>query len=264
MLRDVQALTFAMGPVHRDSEGRRLRARLAERLGARLGIPVEVVSTASYAELATLMSDGSAQLGWMPPAIFARLEAGGLHLLAAVERSLGGYRGVLFAPADGAVKSLEDLRGKRVAWVDRDSCAGYLFVKLALQQAGLDPAELFASEHFEGSHGGVIRAVLRGDADVGATHAQTRPESDDVLLAGWHPYAGRDGMRALRVSPTIPPDVICAAPGLDPEQLDELRHALLSLHEGDVDDLLDELFGGARLIGAKTTSYDPVRVAMQG
>jgi len=253
-----------MGPVHQDSEGRRLRRRLADRLSKLMGLSVEVITTASYTELAAKMSEGEALLGWMPPAVFARLEVeAGLRLLAAVERSLGGYRGVLFAPADSGIEQLADLKGKRMAWVDRDSCAGHLFVRLGLRDAGFEPGELFGSEYFAGSHGSVVRGVLRGDADAGATHAQTHPETGEVLLAGWHPYAGRDGMRALLVSSSIPPDVICASRSLTPDHLDETRQALLKLHEGDDRDLIDEVFGGSRLVGASTQTYDPVREAMR-
>ena len=258
-------LTFAMGPVHLDAEGEELRERFGERLGDAIGRSVEVVATRSYAELASMMSRGDAHLGWMPPAVFVRSESGAaLRLLAAIERSLGdGYRGVLFVPTDSDVRKVEDLAGKRMAWVDRDSSAGYLFVRLALRDAGHEPSELFRDERFEGSHGGAIRAVLRGDADAGATHAQTRPGTDEVILAGWHPYAGHDGMRAILVSRPIPPDVVCASKALGTDDLDDVREALLHLHEGGDPDLLDEVFGGARLVGASPLDYDPVREAVR-
>lgn len=262
----MSTLTFAMGPVHLDRDGARLRERLALRLAGAIGGPVEVVAMRSYAELAQLMGRGDAQLGWMPPAVFVRSEASsGLRLLAAIERSMGdGYRGVLFVPQDSPARSVTDLRGTSVAWVDRDSAAGYLFVRLAMREAGIEPSELFGDERFAGSHGSAVRAVLRGEADAGATHAQTKPGTEEIVLAGWHFYAGVNGMRPLLVSPPIPPDVICASRSLDPDRLDDAREALLRLHtidDGDPD-LLDEVFGGVKLVGAKTTDYDPVRVAM--
>lgn len=262
----MSALTFAMGPVHLDAEGTEVRRRFGARLGRALGEPVEVVSTRSYAELASRMSLGDAQLGWMPPAVFVRAEvAAGLRLLAAIERSLGdGYRGVLFVPTESSIRALPDLAGKRMAWVDRDSAGGYLFVRHALRAAGFEPAELFGDERFEGSHGGAVRAVLRGEAEAGATHAQTRPGTDEIVLAGWYPYAGSDGMRPLLMTPPIPPDVICASKTLDVDRLDAAREALLHLHEDREDpDLLDEVFGASRLVAASTLDYDSVREAVR-
>lgn len=257
-------LTFATGPVLLDDEGDELRARLGRRLSDALGRDAEVVAARSYADVASMIARGDAELAWLPPAVFVRTEAtAGLQLLAAVERSHGaGYRGVLFVPRDSAAKAPEDLESARVAWVDRDSCAGHLFPRQALRERGLEPGELFHEERFEGSHGSVVRAVLRGEADAGATHAQTEDDGETLMLAGWQPYAGQDGMRPLLVTRPIPPDVVCASRHVAPEQRDELRDALLRLHEPDPE-LLDELFGGPRLVAASPEAYDAVRDALK-
>ncbi|HJL14100.1 MAG TPA: phosphate/phosphite/phosphonate ABC transporter substrate-binding protein [Sandaracinaceae bacterium LLY-WYZ-13_1] len=257
-------LTLATGPVLLDDEGESLRRRLAMRLVDSLHRPVAVVPTRTYAEVAAMIARGDAQLAWLPPAIFVRAEADpGVRVLAAVERSRGaGYRGVLFAPAAAPIHELSDLEGSRVAWVDRDSCAGHLFPRLALRQRGLEPSELFGEEIFAGSHGSAVRAVMNGDADVGATHAQTLDDGQTLMLAGWQPYAGNDGMRPLLVTDPIPSDVICAAADLDDETRGAVREALLSLHDAG-EELLDELFGGPRLVPASSDDYEPVRAAMK-
>ena len=93
---------------------------------------------------------------------------------------------------------------------------------------------------------------------------QVQGRPDEIVLAAWAPYAGADGMRALLVSAPIPSDVICASRALEPSLLERTRDALLGLHEGGDDpDLLDEVFGGARLLPASTLDYDPVREAVR-
>lgn len=258
-------LTFATGPVHEDHEGRELRRRLADRLGDAMGTQTRIVAARSYTELASMMSRGDADLAWMSPAVYVRSESTGIRLVVAVERATGtGYHGVLFVPKNSPAHSIEDLVGTRVAWVDRDSCAGHLFLRLALRESGHDPSELFGEEAFLGSHGDAVRAVMRGDADAGATHAQLLDvETEAIGLAGWYPYAGRDGMRPILVSSAIPPDVICASKALDADRFDAAREALLHLHEADHGELVDEFFGGKRFVGAAPFRYDPVRVAMR-
>ena len=260
----MRTLTLATGPVHLDEDGEALRRRLALRLVDALRRPVAVVATRTYAELAERLERGEAQLAWMPPAVFVRAEARvRLQLLAAIDRARGeGYRGALFVPADSAAQSPADLRQQRVAWVDPDSCAGHLFVRLALLERGLSASELFREERFAGSHGSAVRAVMRGEADAGATHAQLGPDGA-ILLAGWQAYAGRDAMRALLITNPIPADVICASPALGADLLDDVREAILHLHEDGGDELLDELFGGPRLVPASTAQYDPVRSALK-
>lgn len=255
-------LTLATGPVHLDEDGEHLRHRLALALVQVLHRPVKVVPTRTYEGVAALIARGDAQLAWLPPAVYVRAEPE-LRLLAAVERSGGaGYRGVLFVPAGSEARNLEELEGKRVAWVDRDSCAGNLFPRLSIRERGLDPDALFAEEQFAGSHGSVVHAVMSGAADAGATHAQLAEDGETLILAGWHPYAGRDGMRPLLVTKPIPSDVLCAAPDLESELFQSVRDALLSLHES-YGELLDEFFGGPRLVPAAPDDYDPVRAAVR-
>lgn len=255
-------LTLAIGPVHLDTEGQDLRRRLAMRLVDALSTPVEVVQTETYAEVAAKLQSGEADFGWLPPAQFVRAEADGpLLLLARVERSSGdGYRGVLFVRKDADASSVEDLSDKRIAWVDKDSCAGHLFVRLALREGGHTPA--FSEERFRGSHHAVVQAVISGEADAGATHAQTLDDGETLLLTGWHPFVGADGMRPLLVSSPIPSDVICAAGALDEEVTDNVKAALLALHEQDAGDLVEEFFGGQRLVDADPSDYDSVRAAL--
>jgi phosphonate transport system substrate-binding protein len=254
-------LTFATGPVQLDEEGEELRRRFAIRLTQAIHRPVRAIAAASYPAVSKLMADGEAQLAWLPPAIFVRLETlTRVALLAAVERAQGsGYRGVLFVPASSEIRELAELEGRRVGWVDPDSCAGYLFPRLAVRAAKLDPDRLFAEQRFLGSHGSVVNAVSRGDVDAGATYGQT--DGAKLVIAGWYPYVGAAGMRAVQISDPIPSDVICASSRLGPDALDAIREALLALHEDD-GELLDELFGGRRLVGARSPDYDAVRAAI--
>ena len=261
----VKQITFATGPVHLDDEGPELRKRLGERLETALDLPVLVVATRSYSELAAFVNESSAHVAWMPPAIFARLEAAkGMKLCAAVDRARGaGYRGVLFVQRDSKTETAADLEAERVAWVDRSSCAGHLFVKLGLRQEGIDPDAVFSEQRFLGSHGSVVRAVMNGDCDVGATHAQLDP-AGEIVLAGWQAYAGKLGMRPLLISPPIPPDVIAVSNQLDDTIATKIRRAMLGLHEDGGSELLDEFFGGTRLVNADSEDYDSVREAIAG
>jgi phosphonate transport system substrate-binding protein len=266
------ALTFAMGPFQRDEEeGDELRDRFAEQLGKALETEVHVHIAHSYTDVRSSIARGDAQLAWLPPAIYVQLEReSGAHLLAAIDRGQGaGYRGVLFVRHDAAIHTPEALEGERVAWVDPFSCAGYLFPRLALRARGL--AGVFSEERFLGSHGSVVHAVQRGDVAAGATFGQIAESvpgapsgiTPDLAIAGWYPYAGAGGMRPVLVTDPIPSDVICASKrALDVDALDEVREALLHLHENGGSEIIDELFGGPRLIAAHTTDYDTVRAAV--
>ena len=268
--RDVSDLVFATGPVHLDEDGDDLRADLSGALSEHLGLSVEVRTSPTYADLANAIERGEAHLAWLPPALFVRAYDGGAvaQVLRTVRGVSGTYQGALFVSASGARKTPASLRGTRVAWVDRDSCAGYLFPRLALRRAGFDPSALFADELFVGSHAAGVRAVQTGKADVAATYVQLADAADprsELSLVGWVPYVDAEAMRSVLVSPSIPSDAVVitrATPrGDEAKVLSGLEEA--GQHP-KVAPLLRALLGAESLALTEPSFYSSVREAMEG
>lgn len=268
--RDVSDLVFATGPVHLDEDGDDLRADLSTALSDHLGLSVEVRTSPTYADLANAIERGEAHLAWLPPALFVRAYDGGAvaEVLRTVRGVGGTYQGALFVAASGSRKTPASLRGTRVAWVDRDSCAGYLFPRLALRRAGFDPSALFADEFFVGSHAAAVRAVQTGKADVAATYVQLADSNDaksEQLLVGWVPYVEADAMRSVLVSPSIPSDAVvitrATSPGSEALVLSALEEA--GQHP-KVAPLLRALLGAEALERTDPAFYGSVREAMEG
>ena len=226
-----------------------------------------LVASSSYAELLERLVADEVDMAWLPPALCVRgIERGATLLVGAVRapHSAKLYHGALFVPASSSRAQPADLRGARVAWVDHESCSGYLFPRIALSEDhGLDPATLFAKERVLGGHDAVVRAVARGEADCGATFVDTMP--DGSARAGWMRELAPDAMRVVVLSAPIPSDAICASNAMDRERRDRSCAALVDLHrspEGAA--LLHELFDVARLEPALPRHYDIVRRALAG
>lgn len=203
-----QSLTFALVRRGPDDDGAAL-TQLCQRLETMLERPVHGVLAASYDDLIGLVERGHASFAWMSP-LLAALADQRVPLRPLLVTSRGGqvaYRAVLFAHAQAPMRTIEDLDGTSVAWVDRASGSGYLVPRLMLACAGRDLGRMFARELFVGSHDAVVRAVCERRAVVGATYADAPP------LA---PYAAeRAVVRPLLFSDPIPNDLI-AAHGLVP------------------------------------------------
>jgi phosphate/phosphite/phosphonate ABC transporter binding protein len=263
------ALRCSTGPVFLDEDGDELRTELGAALGTALGEPVEVRAEASYAALLERVLAGETALAWVPPAIFVRAHAAGvLPALLRAERAGGDhYRSAIFVRSDGPIERPLDLRGKRMAWVDRHSCAGYLFPRLALRRAGIDPKTCFSSEIFFASHARVVHAVLTGTADAGATFVQLDDRSDPergLALAGWTAWAPPRSMRPVLVSDPIPSDAIGIGISVPPGRREEIRDVLAHFHERPVGlRLLRALLGAERLVPASADDYAPVRAALE-
>lgn len=263
----MMGLRFVTGPMHLDAGGAQLRRELGNVLADLLRMPVEVSAEESYAALEARVQQRGAELCWLPPALFVRAHDAGVvaHTLRPARNAAGVYQGALFVKSDGPIRTAADLSGARVAWVDRSSCAGYLFPRLALAEHGIAPTSLFAAESFLESHGRVVRAVLRGEADVGATFVQLADENDPargIAITGWTGYTQTKTLRAVLVSGSIPSDPVCVVAGAP--QPERIAAALAELHAiPGASALLRRLLSSDRLEPAPVSDYEVVRRALR-
>ena len=244
-------LRFGVGPIAAGAARAKIRAHAESALARAAGSHAILVVTESYKDLENKLQRGEVDLAWLPPALCVRaIDHGATLLLGCVRASAKTYQAALFVRADSARRAPGDLTGARVAWVDPESCSGYLFPRIALSEDyGLDPATLWAEEKMLGTHAAVIEAVTKGKADCGATFAAGVP----------------DDMRWILTSAPIPSDGLCASPSMDRGRRDELGAALAEVHRGaDGALMLRDLFDVARLEPALPRHYDLVRRAMAG
>ena len=80
-----------------------------------------------------------------------------------------GYKSAMYVRKDSNIYSIEDMRGKSIAWSDPNTRSGYLVPSFELHQRGLVPSEFFSRTGFAGGHEQAIIAVLNGQYDAGAT-----------------------------------------------------------------------------------------------
>jgi ABC-type phosphate/phosphonate transport system substrate-binding protein len=118
------------------------------------------------------------------------------------------FRSVLFVDAAGPFRKLDDLVGKKIAWVDEASAAGYIVPRLHLAAKGIDPARLFGEELFLRSHHDVVHAVFDGRAHVGASYAYRPGPGEPLRRAAFLEFAADREARVLEWTQAIPSDVI--------------------------------------------------------
>jgi phosphonate transport system substrate-binding protein len=203
------ALAFAV--VSGSSTAERDLSAMCSELEAALTRTVMPRVLPSYAALKDEVAAGRAQVAWAPPLVAIELEDEGLASidLCCTRGGQVGYHSALFTRHASPIDKLEDLKGARAAWVDEHSAAGYLLARGKIEEAGLDPATLLAKETFLGTHARVARAVIEGEADVGATYVLLDPATQRPLSAGWlEAGAGINGAYVLATAGPIPSDAI--------------------------------------------------------
>ncbi len=184
-------------------------------------------------EMIAMLRDGRVDWVTESPAAAARFirEAGARVLARSWKGGVGEYRSLLFVPETSPVRSLADLRGRRIALEDPGSTTGALVPRALLAQARL-PSTLLPSPGasvrpgqvgcvFAGSELNVFAWVRRGLVDAGAT-------SDLVWRTrGSVPESLKRRLRVLHESPPLPRALELAGPALAPERASRLQALLL-------------------------------------
>ena len=216
----------------------------------------------SYDELVKLLRAGALDVAWLPPIPFARLE-GESVVAALVSAERGGrdqYVSVLVARADTPIHGVGDLGGQRIGWVDPLSATGYVVPRMRLAARFAEPRGLFSRESFFGSHAAVVRAVLDGLVDVGATYGGF--DDEGALVRGAFLEIGADPsrLRVVEAFGAIPPDVIAVHTLVAASERDALAGAFEAAR-GDpaILEHLQVLFGATSFVRKPILGYDLLR-----
>ena len=234
---------------------------VCDALSRMLQAEVRGVLPASYAELASWFEKDRVQYAWMSPALMV-LTAERIQLqplLSAVRGDRTEYCSALFVDGKRPASSIAALRGKTIAWVDPTSASGYLVPRIHLAARGIDASTLFGQELFTGSHAAVVRAVLGGGADVGATYALQPEPGQPVARAGFCDVAPEHPVRVLEFTQTIPNDVICGHGLIARSEHRLFSNAVLTLAERDDGrQLLHAAFNADRFMTTPRNALKPL------
>ena len=156
--------------------------------------------------------------------------SGGTPFLRHWKNGHASYYSVIFTHVNSGIATLEDLRGKRIAFEDHDSTSGFIVPAHILVKAGLGLKKLRApsvahSGDLVGyfltyNHKNTLFSVASGRADAGATN---QIKYLDLM------EARPDEFRILAISDQFPHSVLMHRPGVSEQLLDQLRDSLKSM-----------------------------------
>lgn len=218
-------LIVGLTPFLPEPELRREFAPLLDYLGAKVGLPVEILKAESYVATTRLFTDYKVHVAVLAPFAYVRAKRDHPDLILLATHIADGsstYASYIVSRDDAPYNSVEDLRGKRFMYNDRASASGYLYPLAYMQALGIVPEKFFRSLGFAGNHQKVIDSVLKGDADAGAVASTVL-----TMMRNENPEARR--LKILAKTGRIPYDAYCASPRLDQALVDQLRAALLDL-----------------------------------
>ncbi|WP_179394835.1 phosphate/phosphite/phosphonate ABC transporter substrate-binding protein [Lacticaseibacillus absianus] len=144
-----------------------------------LGIPVKVSVSTDYNSIVEAMDSKQVDVGFLPPDGYVQAhKQGAADILLQAQRfgikQPGGlsttklsdsYRSMIVVKKGSKIKSINDLKGKKIAVQDVTSSAGYIWPMVELKNKGIDIAKDDTLVTVKGHDQGVM-SVLNGDTDA--------------------------------------------------------------------------------------------------
>ncbi len=189
-----------------------------EYLSRKTGYEFELYFSPKEGDVVNELGTGQVQFAAMGALSYLQAQAKyGVIPLARGKNTKDGteYRSVIVTSPKNSINYLQDLRGKRFAFVSSTSTQGYLIPKIILREHGLSLND-FASYFFAGSHRDCATAVITGKADAGGMQ-------DTMALE----FARSGLLKLVYISAPYPAGCIAANKNVSADILQKVKHALL-------------------------------------
>ncbi|MFB2771255.1 phosphate/phosphite/phosphonate ABC transporter substrate-binding protein [Pelatocladus sp. BLCC-F211] len=140
------------------------------------------------------------------------------------------YTSVIIANSDREINSLQDLQGKRFAFVSPSSTSGFLMPMNAFQKKGIDPTRDFVGIRYSGSHDQAETDLETGVVDAIAT------EKAIFLQSRREGKLKSSNYKIIWESEPIPTTpIVINTKKFSPEVINQLKRALIDAPSGIVD-----------------------------
>ena len=259
--------TIAYAPNESTDQSTDARNGLATELSKVLGCEVEEIQASDYNAIIEALRTGKADMAYMGPLAIA-LGAERAEITPIVMKAEDGdpnkaiYHSVLITNAKNTnINTIQDIKGKTMAFVDPDSTSGNLIPSAEIIKAfpndGLTTEKLhtndsfFHAVSFSGSHQAGLQAVAKGDIDIA-------PISDQILASEISKgNVNKNDIKIIHESAAIPAEAMVVAKSVDEKTRNTLTEFLTSYNnEAYFTDVIKK--PGARFIKCDMSDYQPI------
>ncbi|MCJ7841748.1 phosphate/phosphite/phosphonate ABC transporter substrate-binding protein [Lederbergia sp. NSJ-179] len=211
---------------------------LAQLLEKELGIKVNVQVTTDYNGVVEAMGSKKLDLGFLPPTDYVLAHEKGYAdvLLQALRYGVNPengeetdelaeyyYSGIL-VKKDSGIKTLADLKGKKIGWQAPTSSAGYVWAAVEMKKEGIDALNDMEGVTLQGHDKGVL-GVINNDFDAAATFVDARN-----IVKNDYPDIF-DTTTYMYLTDKIPNDTISVRPDMSAEWKEKIADAFIKIGE---------------------------------
>jgi phosphonate transport system substrate-binding protein len=262
---DPETVIFSFQKQKNPDEIQAMAKIVADFLTKHIGKKVEVLVPSSYGTTAQGLISKKVHVAYMDslPYLLAARETP-LEIIA-VERRKGRteYDSLVVVPVTSTAKTLNDLKGRSIAFTSQTSTSGYLFPFAKLVQGKLiqKPEDLnryFSTMTYAGGYDRALSAVANGQADAAAfsDYVYEGPKAD---LYGTPET--RVKVRVLARIPGVPTHLIAVSKDLSTSLRSKIQTSLLELAK-EKPDLIASVYGASELVKPKAKVDHVERTAL--
>lgn len=216
-------LNFGFMPYNDPDHMRGLFDAVSAHLSEHLKVQMRFILAADYQTMGRLMDGQMVDIAWFTPASYRRIgkKVGAVAICKPFRRGRGTYRPVVLVRKNDPAKSLLDLKGRTMAYVERNSTSGFVVPNLMLLELGVpDPLAFFGKVEFTYGHQNSMRGLAAGKYDACSVY-EGLPEEMQAQLG--------DSFKRIGLGPEVPNDPIAVRGGMEAATIDRIRDLMLTM-----------------------------------
>lgn len=239
---------------------------LEKLLSKELDIPVKVSVSTNYNTIVEAMKSKKVDVGFLPPTAYTlahKQKAADVLLQAQrfginkdgsnTDKLVDSYKSQFIVKKDSGIKSLKDMKGKKIALQDVSSTAGYTYPVAELLDAGINPMKDMKVTNVKG-HDQAVIALLNGDVDVAVTFQDARN-----IVKKDQPNVFKD-TEIVKLTEDIPNDTISVRSDMDKEWRKKLEKAFKDISKTkEGHKIISEVYSHEAYIDSEDSKFDIVR-----
>jgi len=166
---DKPVLRVSAIPDEAPTELQRKFKPLGDYLAKELGMEVKFMPVTDYAATVEGLAGGHLDLVWYGGFTFVQARRRTGNAIPLVQREEDAhFHSKFITRAGSGIRSLQDLKGKTLAFGSESSTSGHLMPRFFLLKQGIDPNRDLARYAFSGAHDATAKWVESGKVDAGA------------------------------------------------------------------------------------------------
>lgn len=262
-----EKIVIAYAPNESTDESADARAGLAKDLEEALGVEVEEIQASDYNAIIEALRTGQADAAYIGALAIAyasdRAEAIPVAMKAPDgDRSQAVYHSLLVTSSSKEdINTIEDIKGKTIAFVDPESTSGNLFPSYEIIKAFPDEnltsddlhtnGKFFEASSYSGKHQAGLQAVIRGDVDI-------VPISDQILKSEIaNGNAKEADVKIIHESEAIPAEGFVVSKNMSDELREKFQEFLVTYDNAEYFEKVIKV-PNARFIEASIEDYQVV------